>query len=91
MNALLERWTKQRLVQQKRDGELLMEEFLQPARCTVCGQPKLTVITAEVPQLEETKVCTDCKREVAAWSSRYNLSIARAMYELKNLHTEVRR
>lgn len=61
-----------------------MEEFLGPARCTVCGQPKVVVETAKVPQLEAEKVCTDCRMDVANYSSRFNLSIHRAMYELRN-------
>jgi hypothetical protein len=86
MNLLLDRHARQQLAQRQFDGELLMEEFLGPARCTVCGQPKIIVETAKIPQLEAEKVCTDCRTEVAQYSSRYNLSIHRAMYELRNRH-----
>lgn len=90
MNALLERFHRQRHVQREFDGELLVEEFLGPARCSVCCQPKIVVNTAAVPQREDDKICDGCKSEVAAYASRYSLPIHRALYELRNLHNDVR-
>jgi hypothetical protein len=90
VNLLLDRHAKQQLAQRQFDGELLMEEFLGPATCTVCGLPKVVVEVEKVPQLEDDKICAGCKNEVAQWSSRYNLPIIRAMYELRRCHSEVK-
>lgn len=89
MNALLERFSRQQLAQRQFDGERLMQEFLAPARCTICLQPRVIVETAKVPQLEDDKICTGCKNEIAAYSSRFNLTINRAMFELRSANRAV--
>jgi len=86
MNALLERWNRQRAIQRRRDGELLMEEFLGPATCTVCGLPRIVVDVAKVPQLIDDKICRECKDEVAAHAARYSMPIIRALREVRDRH-----
>lgn len=88
MNALLERFHRQRHVQREFDADRLIEEFTGAARCTVCCQPKIKVVVAEVPQREDDKICQDCKNQVAEFSSRYNVPIHRALYDVRAFHAE---